>query len=183
MLGLHGTLRSTNVLDQSVTTYYNCKVESNGWGVLSVDFCENAYHNIINTDAVIPADSKYGSGYGAYILNSTHSLFLGVHIDVPDVGFAAGGSQKHIVVGPSSQKLLEKKKKPLALLKKELGGSFASVPERATRVRAGRFGGMWHHKAEGIWDFYPTTVIEAATRRFSSRATTASTIPPSAATA
>ena len=166
VLGLHGTLRSTNVLDQSVTTYYNCKVESDGWGVLSVDFCENAYHSIINTDAVIPADSKYGSGYGAYILNSTHSLFLGVHIDVPDVGFAAGGSQKHIIVGPSSQKLLEKKKKPLALLKKELGGSFASVPERPTIVRAGRFGGMWHHKAEGIWDFYPTTVIEAGDTAF-----------------
>ncbi len=166
VLGLHGTLRSTNVLDQSVTTYYNCKVESNGWGVLSVDFCENAYHNIINTDAVIPADSKYGSGYGAYILNSTHSLFLGVNIDVPDAGFAAGGSQKHIIVGPSSQKLLEKKKKPLALLKKELGGSFASVPERPTVVRAGRFGGMWHQKAEGIWDFYPTTVIEAGDTAF-----------------
>lgn len=166
VLGLHGTLRSTNVLDQSNTTYYNCKARSNGWGVLSVDFCENAYHNIINTDAVIPADSKYGSGYGAYILNSTHSLFLGVHMDVPDVGFAAGGSQKHIVVGPSSQKLLKKKEKQLALLKKELGGSFESVPERPTVIRAGRFGGMWHHKAEGVWDFYPSTVIEAGDTAF-----------------
>lgn len=166
VLGLRGKLRSTNVLDQSNTTYYNCKVSSNGWGALSVDFCDNAYHNIINTDAIIPADSKYGSGYGAYILNSTHSLFLGVQMDVPDVGFAAGGSQKHIVVGPSSQKLLKKKEKQLALLKKELGGSFESVPERPTVVRAGRFGGMWHHKAQGTWDFYPTTVIEAGDTAF-----------------
>ncbi len=166
VLGLRGTLRSTNVLDQSVTTYYNCKVESNGWGVLSVDFCEDAYHTIVNTDAKISKRSRYASGYGAYILNSTHSTFLGVHIDVPDIGFAAGGSEKNILVGPSSQELLEEKSEALALLKRELGGSFASVPERATVVRAGRFGGMWHHKASGIWDFRPSTVIEAGDTAF-----------------
>ncbi len=146
--------------------YYNCKVRSNGWGVLSVDFCEDAVHTIVNTDAVIPRRGGYASGYGAYILNSTHSTFLGVHIDVPDIGFAAGGSEKNILVGPSSQALLEEKSEALALLKRELGGSFASVPERPTVVKAGRFGGMWHHKAAGVWDFRPTTVIEAGDTAF-----------------
>ena len=166
VLGLRGTLRSTNVLDQAVTTYYNCKTESNGWGVLSVDFCEGAVHNIVNTDAVIKKTSKYASGYGAYILNSTYSTFLGAYFDVPDVGFAAGGSEKNILVGPSSQELLESKSKELALLKQELGGSFASVPERPTVVKSGRFGGMWHHKAAGTWDFRPSTVIEAGDTAF-----------------
>jgi hypothetical protein len=166
VLGLRGTLRSTNVLDQAVTTYYNCHVRSNGWGVLSVDFCEDAYHTIVNTDAIIDKDSKYASGYGAYILNSTHSTFLGVQMDVPDIGFAAGGSEKNILVGPSSQELLATKEKELALLKRELGGSLASVPERPTVIRSGRFGGMWHHKAAGTWDFRPTTVIEAGDTAF-----------------
>lgn len=161
VLGLRGTLRSTNVIDDATVTYYNSYVESNGWGVLSTDATERATHNIINTKAVIKEDSDYGSGYAVYILHGTSSTFLGVEFDVPDYAFSVGGADADFIVGASSKENLEEKSAVLGQLKSELGGSFDAVEQRNSVIRAKRYGGMWHHQVTGTMDVRPGTVIQA----------------------
>ena len=166
VLGICGTLRATNVLDQAHVTYYGCELTCNGWGVLSTDGTKNAVHNIINTKAVIPSDSEYASGYGAYILGGVTSTFLGVELQVPDFCLAVGGNNRPIVVGSSNLQNLLAAGENLEALKNALGGSFEQIPERPSILRSRRFIGMWHHVSTAPCTFLPGTILEAGDTAF-----------------
>ncbi len=166
VLGLRGTQRSTNVLDNANVTYYDCDCSCNGWGVLSVDGTKQAVHNIINTRAEIPAGQGYGSGYGAYILGGVTSTFLGVRMDVPDYCFAVGGNNCPVTVGSSSQENLLAAGDHLAPLAAALSGGLAEIPARGSVLRSARFIGMWHHQSTAPFVFLPGTELYAGDTAF-----------------
>ena len=164
VLGLRGTLRSTNVLESANVTYYNTDMTCNGWGVLSVDGTKGAVHNMVNVKATIPNDKGYASGYCAYILGGTTSTFLGCEFEVPDYVFSVGGNENLAIVGPSSQANLKERAELLAQLDSEVG--FENVEEKPCIIKTKRFAGMWHHQSTGTFDIRPGTVIEAGEAAF-----------------
>lgn len=164
VLGLRGTLRSTNVLEAANVTYYNTDMTCNGWGVLSVDGTKGAVHNMVNVKATIPGDKGYASGYCAYILGGTTSTFLGCEFEVPDYVFSVGGNENLAIVGPSSQANLKERAELLAQLDKEVG--FENIEEKPCIIKTKRFAGMWHHQSTGTFDIRPGTVIEAGEAAF-----------------
>ena len=166
VLGIRGTLRATNVLDNANVTYYGCDMQCNGWGVLSTDGTKEAVHNIINTRAIIPGNVGYASGYGAYILGGVTSTFLGAELDVPDFCFAVGGNNRPITVGASSKENLEACGDRLLPLKEAMGGSFDGVEEKNSIIRSPRFIGMWHHNSTEPFNALPGTVFEAGDTAF-----------------
>ena len=143
VLGISGTVRSTNVLGSPTATFYNVRGVSNGWGVYSTDDVADCRHNLVNSSAYIARDSAFGSGYGAYVLSTCTSRFLGVSFDVPSYGLSCGGSCKDIYVGPSSRENLIKHLGESSLLAQETNG-YADVERRDSVISSGRFGVLWH---------------------------------------
>ena len=164
VLGLRGTVRASNLLENGTVTYYNSSASCNGWGVLSVDMTKDAVHNVINVRASIPSGEGYDSGYCTYLLGGTTSTFLGCEFDVPDYVFAVGGNDHHTLVGPSSRENLMRRRDLLGHLDRDIG--LENVPERPCVIRAGKYAGMWHHSSTGKFEILPGTAIEAGVCAF-----------------
>ena len=158
VLGLKGTVRASNVLQDADVTFYNVKASCNGWGVFSTDAVHDCRHLFVNTSATLKASDYYGSGYGNYVLGGSESTFLGVDYDIATYGIIATGAGQQIYVGPSSQKNLVEKLGPDTNLAKETGG-YAQIPEKNSVFRCGRSFLMWHG-SEGSDD---PVVIDAGT--------------------
>lgn len=146
VLGIKGTLRATNLVDDATVTFYNTTVEANGWGVFSTDDALSCHHNIINSVGVIASDAKFRSGYGAYVLSGAKSRFLGVKFDVPTYGICFAASTDHIIVGPSSRENLVKHVGENSLLAQETNG-FDDVEEKNSEIISDRFAFHWHGAA------------------------------------
>jgi hypothetical protein len=78
-LGLDGTNRATNLLGYGTVTFFNSKVSSEGWGILSSDDTVAVKQNVINSVIKSDGASVYGSfgmGSGSVvnILGSTYDV-------------------------------------------------------------------------------------------------------------
>jgi hypothetical protein len=149
VLGLKGSVRSTNVCDEAHATYYNCDMVSNGWGVLSTDdISEGAQHNIVNTKAVIEEDGIFDSGYVVYALGKVRTKIFGAEMASPDYPITFGGNSNDIFIGASDKATLEKYLGTDTLLAKETNG-YATVEARRTKLDGGCYALMWHHVCTG----------------------------------
>ena len=158
VLGLKGTVRASNVLQDADVTFYNVKASSNGWGVFSTDAVHDCRHLFVNTTATLKASDYYGSGYGNYVLGGSESTFLGVDYDIATYGLIATGAKQQIYVGPSSRDNLIGKLGPDTHLAHQTNG-YADIPEQNSTFRCGRSFLMWHG-SEGSDD---PVVIDAGT--------------------
>ncbi|MDF3141298.1 MULTISPECIES: hypothetical protein [unclassified Streptomyces] len=62
MLGLADNVRATNVLGANTTaTYFNSRISSESWGVLSMDSVRNSLLTAINSTVTLTGDSGYGT--------------------------------------------------------------------------------------------------------------------------
>ncbi len=148
VMGLKGTVRSVNAIGNSVSTFYNTVAESNGWGVYSTDDAHDLKHNLVNSKAVISKEGPYQSGYGAYVLGSNTSTFLGAEFDNTTYGLVFAGAGADVVVGPSSKENLERRIGTDSLLAKETNG-FADVEEKNAVFHCVRNAMMLHGNATG----------------------------------
>jgi hypothetical protein len=78
-LGLDGTNRATNLLGYGTVTFFNSKVSSEGWGILSSDDTVSIKQNVVNSTVKSDGPSVYGSfgmGSGSVvnILGSTYDV-------------------------------------------------------------------------------------------------------------
>ncbi len=93
VLGIQGGIRSGNMLgDNASMTVIGSDITSGGWAVLSTDACQNPVMNVVDsTMEILPASeggmssgnfsysSKYGSGYGTYLIGNAVQNFYGVN--------------------------------------------------------------------------------------------------------
>jgi hypothetical protein len=94
VLGIQGGIRSANVLGQKATlTIIGSKISSGGWALLSTDGCTSPVTNVLDSILEIlpaseggmssgsfPYSSKYGSGYGTYLIGNAVQYFYGATI-------------------------------------------------------------------------------------------------------
>jgi len=92
VLGIQGGIRTGNMLgEKSTLTVINSTVSSGGWAVLSTDDCTSPVMNVVDsTMEILPAskggmtsgkfsyNSRYGSGYGTYLIGDSVQNFYGV---------------------------------------------------------------------------------------------------------
>jgi hypothetical protein len=92
VLGIQGGIRAGNMLGEKATlSVINSKVSSGGWAILSTDACTSPVMNIVDSQLEIlpeskggmssgkfPYSSKYGSGYGTYLIGNSKQNFYGV---------------------------------------------------------------------------------------------------------
>lgn len=149
VLGLKGSVRSTNVCDEAHATYYNCDMTSNGWGVLSTDdISEGAHHDIVNTKAVIESDGIFDSGYVVYALGKVRTKMFGVEMTSPDYPITFGGNSNDIYIGSSAKENLIRYLGTDSLLARETNG-YADVEPRTTKLHGDCYALMWHHVCTG----------------------------------
>jgi hypothetical protein len=95
VLGIGGNARGTNLMGtKSSTTAVNCDIKASRWGVMSSDGGKDMQLIVIDSDLTLLGDeggpedlrnpywSRYGSGYGTYIIANCHEEFQGVHFKV-----------------------------------------------------------------------------------------------------
>jgi hypothetical protein len=94
VLGIQGGVRASNMGGKQATlTLIDSKVSSGGWAVLSTDGCTSPVMNVLDsTLEILPAskggmssgkfsyNSKYGSGYGTYLIGDAVQYFYGATI-------------------------------------------------------------------------------------------------------
>ncbi len=92
VLGIQGGIRAGNMLgDYSTLTVIGSKISSGGWAILSTDACTSPMMNVVDTEMeILPASkggmssgkfsysSKYGTGYGTYLIGNAKQNFYGV---------------------------------------------------------------------------------------------------------
>ena len=92
VLGIQGGIRAGNMLgDNSTLTVIGSTISSGGWAVLSTDACTSPMMNVVDsTMEILPESkggmssgkfsysSKYGSGYGTYLIGNSVQNFYGV---------------------------------------------------------------------------------------------------------
>ena len=92
VLGIQGGIRAGNMLGEKATlTVINSKITSGGWAILSTDACTSPMMNVVDSQLEIlpsskggmssgkfPYSSKYGSGYGTYLIGNSKQNFYGV---------------------------------------------------------------------------------------------------------
>ncbi len=71
MLGLRGNCRATNLLDYGVSHWNNCRLYSEGWGVLSTDGVDVCRLYVKDSHIEITGTS----GYGAFSIGDCHDYF------------------------------------------------------------------------------------------------------------
>ena len=166
VLGLDGTVRSSNVVHKARAIYYNVDGESNGWGVYSTDNTSpGCRHELINCKGIIKEEGPYASGYGAYVLSANKSCFLGMEFDVPSYPLVMAGASNDVVVGSSSLENLKKFIGEDSLLAKETNG-FADVEEKKSVFRAGKNAAMWHSGGNGCFFVLPGTELISGSTTF-----------------
>lgn len=166
VLGLDGTVRSSNVVHKARAIYYNVDGESNGWGVYSTDNTSpGCRHELINCSGVIKEEGPYASGYGAYVLSNNRSCFLGMEFDVPSYPLVLAGASNDVVVGSSNLENLKKYIGEDSLLAKETNG-FADIAEKKSVFKAGKNAAMWHGGGNGCFFVLPGTELVSGSTTF-----------------
>jgi len=107
VLGIQGGIRAGNMLGEKATlTVIGSTVTSGGWAVLSTDDCQSPVMNVVDTTMeILPASkggmtsgkfsysSKYGSGYGTYLIGEAVQNFYGVTFNgLTYAGIFTGGT-------------------------------------------------------------------------------------------
>ncbi|MFT4197831.1 MAG: hypothetical protein QM601_07980 [Pseudoxanthomonas sp.] len=89
MLGLHGNVRATNLVDHGTVYYNRAHIKAQGWGALSTD--DAAVTRMYVKDSLIEVTD---SGYGAYSIGDSLDHFSNTTLNVADIGLimAAQGS-------------------------------------------------------------------------------------------
>ena len=95
VLGMTGSARGTNLMGKkSSTTVVNCDMKASRWGVMSSDGGKDMQLIAIDSDLTLVGDyggpedlrnpyySRYGSGYGTYVIGNAHEEFYGVNFRV-----------------------------------------------------------------------------------------------------
>ncbi len=143
MLGLAGDCRATNLLgDNTVGTYINSSIASEGWGVLSIDNGANITLTVIDDKVEITGQS----GYGTYSIGNAHNSFYGSTVTVPDYGAIVTGG--NVVYGASTPELVAKLNTDL-----KLGltpAELAAIKPAQTTVNSKRFGVMIWGQGGGV---------------------------------
>ncbi|MGI5936431.1 MAG: hypothetical protein ACOX7I_06495 [Oscillospiraceae bacterium] len=80
MLGLRGNCRATNLADYSTARWNNCKLYSEGWGVMSTDAVDVCRMYVKDSHIEITDNS----GYGAFSIGDCHDYFDNCTFKVPD---------------------------------------------------------------------------------------------------
>jgi hypothetical protein len=70
-MGMRGTCRATNLADYGVVHYNRCYLESDGWGVLSVDASDVVRMYVKDSEIV----NRGNSGYGAFSIGDSIDTF------------------------------------------------------------------------------------------------------------
>jgi len=107
VLGIQGGIRAGNMLgEKSTLTVIGSTVTSGGWAVLSTDDCQSPVMNVVDSIMeILPASkggmtsgkysysSKYGSGYGTYLIGDAVQNFYGVTFNgLTYAGIFTGGA-------------------------------------------------------------------------------------------
>ncbi len=71
VMGMRGTCRATNLADYGVVRYNRCYLESDGWGVLSVDASDVVRMYVTDCEIV----NRGPSGYGAFSIGDSIDTF------------------------------------------------------------------------------------------------------------
>ncbi len=71
VMGMRGTCRATNLADYGVVRYNRCYLESDGWGVLSVDASDVVRMYVKDSEIV----NRGPSGYGAFSIGDSIDTF------------------------------------------------------------------------------------------------------------
>lgn len=110
VLGIQGGVRSANVLGNNATmSVIGSKITSGSWAVLSTDSCSNPVINVLDsTLKILPKSkggmtsgkfsysSKYGSGYGSYLIGNATENFYGTTITGTTYGaIVCGGTANY----------------------------------------------------------------------------------------
>lgn len=110
VLGIQGGVRSANVLgDNATLSVINSKITSGSWAVLSTDSCSSPLVNVLDsTLKILPKSkggmtsgnfsysSRYGSGYGSYLIGNAVENFYGTTISGTTYGaILCGGTANY----------------------------------------------------------------------------------------
>lgn len=104
VLGLTGTSRTSQLMGNcSSATYVNCELSSDNWGVLSTDNGADSVLTVIdsavsnrNVEPDNPYTTRFGSGYGSYIIANSEQHFYGACINAGTyIGVFRGGSAEY----------------------------------------------------------------------------------------
>lgn len=137
MLGIYGTVRSTNLVGtETKATYLNTSVVNDNWGLLSVDGGKDCTLVAVNCRLRHTGTS----GYGTYAIGHVTEHLLGNVFDVATyASIIWGGASLHY--GDSSPEIVRKlnEENALGLTRQDI----ASVRRQSTVVNSRRFGFMW----------------------------------------
>ncbi len=147
VLGLLGTVRTSNCIGKTVTTFYNVDAATNGWGVFSTDDAHDLKHNFVNSIGRVDLEGQYKSGYGEYCVGDTQTTMLGMAFENATYGVAGGGTGK-VLIGASSKENLEKYLGTDTLLAKETNG-YADIEARNSVFNCTKNALMFHGAARG----------------------------------
>jgi hypothetical protein len=86
MLGMTGTCRSTNLLNNATAYYTNTHIKAKGWGALSIDNATNV--KLYATKCLI---ETIDSGYGSYAMGGSINTFSGCTFNVADMALCGTG--------------------------------------------------------------------------------------------
>ncbi len=86
MLGMTGSCRATNLVQNATAYYTNTHIKAHGWGALSTDASQHV--RLYATKCVI---ETVDSGYGAYAVGGSVDTFSGCAIDVADMAVCGTG--------------------------------------------------------------------------------------------
>jgi hypothetical protein len=135
MLSIKGNVRATNLLgNDTVATYINDDLSSDGWGVLSIDSSQNTHLTAINSKIRLTGEA----GYGAFAIGDSTDIFYGDTFTVPSYALISTGGKG--IFGASTAE-------NVARLNKELDmhlspAELAAMPVQQTTVNSARFGVM-----------------------------------------
>ncbi|MFT4082016.1 MAG: hypothetical protein QM638_05475, partial [Nocardioides sp.] len=137
LLGMYGTVRTTNLLgDSTRATYLGTTVTVDNWGCLSVDSGTDCI--LVSIDSTL--ESVKTDGYGSYGIGDVTEHFLGTRMNVGSyimINFGAAGTH----YGDSTKKAVRELNNTydLGLTKDDIN----SVLSRACYLRSRKFGFMW----------------------------------------
>ncbi len=91
-VGFLGTNRLTQLADNAVVTYNNCRLKTNGWGVCSIDGSDEGVKMTLK-DTSIELSGPRAHGYGAFCIGENEVTFDHVTADVNGYPFMLMGMQ------------------------------------------------------------------------------------------
>ncbi len=74
-MGITGSNRLVQLCDDATVTYENCYMKTNGWGVFSIDGCNDSA-NIYVKDCEVVLDGPEARGYGAFCIGDRNEVLF-----------------------------------------------------------------------------------------------------------